>query len=131
MGTFVALKSSTVGGAIPGGNKVSYRTGDRANLAYPHCRAGALLKVELDYRDASKRIGFDVVHAVYGLRQGAFGDVDDPLLHLGRRHSRVVPDQVDLRNINRGEDVFGHAEEPHQTHQHHEGGHYHDRDRAS
>jgi len=72
-----------------------------------------------------------MVDAVDGLGGGALGDVDDALLDLRRRHSRVVPEQIDFRDVHAGKDIFRHREECHQTEQHHYRGHRDDGDRAS
>ena len=65
------------------------------------------LEKYLDDGDPIQRLGLDVFNVIYERRQRTFRHRCDPVAHILRRESRIVPDDADDRDIDLGEDIGG------------------------
>ncbi len=84
------------------------------------------LEVDLDDAHAVHGLALHVLDAVDRRGHGAFGHVDDALLHVVGRDARVRPDDADDRDVDLREDVRGHREERQDAQHEDEHGHHHE-----
>ena len=67
------------------------------------------LEIQPGDGDAPQRHGLEVLDPADRGGERSLADGDDSVLHLGRRQPRVVPDDVDDRDVDRREDVDRHG----------------------
>ena len=109
-GTLEALYWTTTGAWMPGGIKTRIKFVAGHDLRDREIEIYVGLKEDLLNRNAVEGLRLDIPDPVHARRQRILAVGRDPLLHLRRAQSGILPDDGDDRDVDLGKDVRRHRQ---------------------